>query len=576
MLQELDIRNYALISRLEIDFSPGLNILTGETGAGKSIIIGAMGLMLGERASTDVIRTGAESASVRGVFEVPDDSQANRIVDEADLKDEEDGNILLLSRELSQNSRSKCRINDLSATLSTLREAGDHLIDIHGQHEHQTLFRREKHLDILDNFGGLGELRQNVADIYAHLQGLQTEYDRLVKDRDETLHQKDLLEFQFNELEDADLKKGDEEKLLRERQMLNNAELIFELANTIYSRLYDSEEPTFPSVLDVLKSAKTDLTKLYEIDPQLEEIQSRFESSMYELEDIAEYMRDYRDKAEFDPARLAEIEARLDLIYKLKRKYSANSIAEVLSCKDDMARQLEELSLSSARIDDVQQEIQRGIDKASKLALRLSRERKSHAERLKSHVEQELNSLGMEKTVFVVQILQDEAEDGIIENKGKRFKLGPDGIDSVEYLISPNVGEELRPLTKIASGGEISRLMLAVKTVLAQTDEVATMIFDEIDTGIGGRIAEVVGKKLRELAKTQQVICITHLPQIASLADCHCRVEKKVIGDRTVVEIHTLNDEERVKEIARMLAGEKITDVTIAHAQEMLEQAKEA
>ena len=197
MLQELDIRNYALINRLEIDFSPGLNVLTGETGAGKSIIIGAMGLMLGERTSTDVIRTGAGSASVRGVFEVPDSSQANRIVDEADLKDEENGNILLLSREFSQGSRSKCRINDLSTTLSTLREVGDHLIDIHGQHEHQTLFRREKHLDILDNFGGLGELRQNVADIYAHLQGLQTEYDRLVKDRDETLHQKDLLEFQF-------------------------------------------------------------------------------------------------------------------------------------------------------------------------------------------------------------------------------------------------------------------------------------------------------------------------------------------------------------------------------------------
>ena len=576
MLQELDIRNYALISKLEIDFSPGLNILTGETGAGKSIIIGAMGLMLGERTSTDVIRTGAESASVRGLFEVPNGSPANSIVDEADLKDEDNGDILLLSRELSQNNRSKCRINDLSTTLSTLREVGDHLIDIHGQHEHQTLFRREKHLDILDNFGGLNKLRQNVADIYAQLQKLQAEYDGLVRDRDETLHQKDVLEFQFRELEDADLKKGDEEELLRERQILNNAELIFELANIIYGRLYDSEEPAFPSVLDVLKSAKTDLAKLYEIDPQLAEIQSRFDSSMYELEDIAEYMRDYRDRAEFDPTRLAEIESRLDLIYKLKRKYSANSIAEVLSCKDDVARQLEELSLSSSRINDVQKKVQRGIDKARKLALRLSRERKSHAERLKSRVEQELNSLGMEKTIFEVQILQEEAENGIIEDNGKHFKLGHDGIDSVEYLISPNVGEELRPLTKIASGGEISRLMLAVKTVLAQTDEMTTMIFDEIDVGIGGRIAEVVGKKLRELAKTQQVICITHLPQIASLADRHCRVKKKVVGDRTVVEIHALNDEERVKEIARMLAGEKITDVTIAHAQEMVEQAKEA
>jgi DNA repair protein RecN (Recombination protein N) len=414
-----------------------------------------------------------------------------------------------------------------------------------------------------------------VANAFARLQELQAEHDRLINDRDEKLRQKDLLEFQLKELESAELEAGEEEKLLRERQILNNAELIFELANSIYERLYNSEEPTFPPVLDVLKSIKTDLAKLHQIDAQLEETQSRFETSIYELEDIAEQMRDYRDRAEFDPRKLSEVEGRLDLIYRLKQKYGANSVAELLSYKDDVAGKLKELSLSSARIDDTRRDIRKAVDEAGELALRLSQQRQQQAERLKALVEQELNGLGMEKTVLEAQVLQNEAEDGIIEDNGKWFKLGPEGIDSVEFLISPNVGEELRPLTQIASGGEISRIMLAVKTVLARTDEVTTMIFDEIDTGIGGRIAEVVGRKLKELAKTQQVICITHLPQIASLADSHCRVEKRVTGGRTVVGVRMLGDEERVSEIARMLAGEKITDVTVAHAQEMIEQAKE-
>ena len=576
MLQELDIRNYALINRIGIDFSPGLNILTGETGAGKSIIIGAVGLMLGERASTDVIRTGAKSASVSGTFEIPDDSQVNKVIRETDLGNEEEGDILLLSRELTATARSRCRINDQSTTLATLRGVGDHLIDIHGQHEHQTLFRHEKHLDILDNFGNLRPLREKVADIYARLQKLQSEYNRLARNRDENLRQKEILEFQIGELEDAELETNEEEKLKREQQMLNNAELIFELSNSIHERLYSSDDPGLLPVLDVLKNIKIDLAKLYQIDSQLEETQTRFETSMYELEDIVEQMRDYRDKVEFDPRRISEVEARLDVIYRLKRKYNVNSVSELIDCKDDIARQLEDISLSSTRMDSVHREIQQGVDEARKLALQLSKKRISNAKRLKTLVEKELHSLGMERTIFEAKILQNEDKDGIIKDNGKRFKLGADGIDSVEFLISPNVGEELRPLAKIASGGEISRIMLAVKTVLARTDEVSTMIFDEIDVGIGGRIAEVVGKKLKELAKTRQVICITHLPQIASLADSHCRVEKKIVDDRTVVEVETLSDAERVDEIARMLAGEKITDVTIAHAREMIEQAKEA
>ena len=575
MLQELDIRDYALIDKLNIGFSSGLNILTGETGAGKSIIIGAMGLMLGERVSADVIRTGAKRSLVRGTFEIPDNTQVKTIIREVDLEDEEDSDTLLLSRELSNTGRSKYHINEQNTTLSTVREVGNRLIDIHGQHEHQTLFRYEEHLNILDNFGDLKPLRQKVADIYDQLQKLQARYNQLIRDRDEKMRQKDLLEFQLKELEDAKLEQDEEEKLIRERQILNNAELVFELANSIYERLYSSEEPDLMPVLDILKSMRADLAKLHQIDSQLEETQSRFETTIYELEDIAELMRDYRDKVEFDPRKLSEVEARLDIIYRLKRKYGVDSVAELLSYKDDVATQLEELSLSSSRVDDIRQEIQEVIADASQSALELSKQRQQNARKMKSLVEKELHSLGMEKTVFEVQVVQNEAEDGIIKDNGRKFKLSPEGIDSVEFLISPNVGEELRPLTRIASGGEISRIMLAIKTVLARTDEVSIMIFDEIDTGIGGRIAEVIGRKLRELAKVRQVICITHLPQIASLADSHCLVRKKVVRDRTVVEVSTLSDEERVKEIARMLAGEKITDVTVAHAREMIEQAKE-
>lgn len=574
MLQGLDIRNYALIEKLEIDFSPGLNILTGETGAGKSIIIGAMGMMLGDRISTDVIRTGAESTSVRGIFEIPDDSLVNKILKEADLKSEGDSNELLLFREVSESGRSRCKINDQTAILSTLREVGDRLIDIHGQHEHQTLFRQEEHLNILDNFGGLRSLRQKVVDAYTRLQELQTEYDQLVSDREEKLRQKDLLEFQLRELKDARLEEGEEEKLLRERQILNNAELIFELAGNIYDRLYTSEDPDLPTALDILKILQVDLAKLCQIDVQLKDTQERFEAAIYELEDIARQMQDYQARAEFDPRKVSQVEARLDLIYRLKRKYNVNSVVQLLSYKDKVTSQLDDLSLSSSRIEDIQQEIKKAIDTARELAMQLSQKRMYHAKKLKSLVEKELHSLGMERTVFEVQVFCNEAEDGIIEDNGKKYRLNSDGINSVEFLISPNVGEELRPLSKIASGGEISRFMLAIKTVLARTDEVSIMIFDEIDTGIGGRIAEVVGRKLKELSRSRQVICITHLPQIASLADSHCLVHKEVIGDRTVVRVSILSDEKRVNEIARMLAGEKITDVTIAHAREMIEQAK--
>jgi len=585
MLQELDIRNYALIDRVKIDFSEGLNILTGETGAGKSIIIGALGLILGERSASDVIRTGANNALVRATIDVSNSQRVSELLAETDLKDEEDSGMLLLSREISKNGRSKCWVNEQTTTISTIREIGDYLVDIHGQHEHQTLFQSEKHLDILDDFGGLKNHVHKVADVYDRLRDLMAECDRLAQDRDEKLRQKELFEFQLKELENAKLEEGEEEKLVRERQILNNAELIFELANRIYERLYNSDEPSVPSIIDMLKSMRADLSKLRQIDAQLDEIESRYENTIYELEDIAGQVLDYRDSAEFDPRKITEVESRLDLIFKLKRKYLTESVAGLIAFKNEVAEKLEDISLSSSKIDDIQIEIQKTTDEACDIALELSQQRQNYAKDLKKLVENELKTLGMERTVFEVLVTQNEVqaeqnkdETLSIENKGRKIRFSPNGFDSVEFLLSPNPGEELRPLTKIASGGEISRIMLAIKTVLATGtahSSPVTLIFDEIDTGIGGRIAEVIGRKLKELSKSRQVICITHLPQIASLADSHCRVQKKVIEDRTVVEVQKLDQDERVEEIARMLAGEKITEVTLAHAREMIQQAKE-
>jgi DNA repair protein RecN (Recombination protein N) len=587
MLQELNIKNYALIEKLRIDFSPGLNILTGETGAGKSIIIGALGLILGERSATDSIRTGTDNAVVKASIDISKSPHINAALSQTDLNSEDNEDILLLSREVSKNGRSRCWINDQSTTISTLREIGDYLVDIHGQHEHQTLFRSEKHLEILDDFGGLKEYLQKTTQIYNQLQSLITEHKRLVNDRDEKLRQKELFEFQLTELKDSKLEVGEEEKLLRERQILNNAELIFELASKIYERIYNSDDPNIPSILDILKTLRTDFSKLRQVDSQLDEIENRYENTIYELEDIATQVLDYRDRVEFDPRRIADVESRLDLLYKLKRKYGTDSIAGLIDYKNDVAEKLEDITLSSSKIDNIQAEIYKVTDEARNIALELSKNRQNYAKKLKTLIENELKSLGMERTIFEVQVIQNEIKktgnpsdntDLSLTDNGRRLKFTPSGIDSIEFLISPNPGEELRPLTKIASGGEISRIMLAIKTVLATGtthSSPVTLIFDEIDTGIGGRIAEVVGRKLKELSQSLQVICITHLPQIASLADSHCRVQKKVIENRTIVEVENLNPEERVREIARMLAGEKITEVTLAHAREMIQQARE-
>ena len=569
MIEELYISNVALIDELQLEFSSGLNIFTGETGAGKSVILNAVGLALGERSSSGIVRDGATNAKVQiAVAPPPDHPLWSSFSDSefADVLDVEE--TLVLSRQISANGRSRCHTNGQMVTLTFLSAVGDLLVDIHGQHAHQSLFRSETHLDLLDTFGRHEALKSEVGKRYDELHALQAELADFSQTLREAMQEKDLLEFQLEELEEAQLQDGEEDALANERHLLSNAETLFESANQLYEQLYGGDLSE-SSALDGLKMASRTVSKLCELDGSLSELNERFESTLYELEDIAYQIRDYRDRVEFNPHRLAEVEERLDLIHRLKRKYG-DSISEILAYQAQASQKLENLQVGSERIEELKDQIHLVKQQAQELATKLSKKRRETGTQLESLIERELQTLGMEKAVFQILVSPIESDDGPLEIDGKRYELRSDGMDEIEFFISPNVGSEPKPLAKIASGGEISRVMLALKTVLAQIDPIPTMIYDEIDAGIGGHTADIVGQKLKELSRFRQVFCITHLPQIARFADQHYRVEKSEDGNRTTITAKQLTPEERVEEMARMHGGET-TVTTLAHARELLE-----
>ena len=568
MIEAISIRNIALIDELELELSPGLNIFTGETGAGKSVILKSVGLVLGERTSADIVREGADSANVEVAVS---QSTALPIIDIDKMDD-----AVVLSRQISSNGRSRCRINGELANLKQLQELGAFLVDIHGQHEHQSLFRIETHLELLDDFGETEVEREQVRKNYHHLLDLQRELDSLLHSLKTSEREKELLQFEVKELDSANLQNGEEETLTEELNVLNNAEELYESANNVYEQLDGDAQTGIMganaggsfSAIQNLRDAARIFTKLSEMDGSLSDLAERLDSSLYELEDIASQIRQYADTIEFNPARLAEVTDRLELISKFKRRYG-NTISEMLTYQSDAERKLENIEIGSERIDEIRVNIREMKDTARELCISLSNKRKKVAEKLSDLVENELQELGMERAQFHTSVEPHEDENGILLIDGKRYALREHGMDKIEFLIAPNVGSELRPLTRIASGGEISRVMLALKTVLVQVDNIPTVLFDEIDSGIGGKIADVVGKKLKELSQSAQVICITHLPQIARFADRHFLVEKKVVDQRTLISAKPLTDTERVTEIARMHGG-KETEVGLAHARELL------
>jgi DNA repair protein RecN (Recombination protein N) len=569
MIEELYISNVALIDELQLECSSGLNIFTGETGAGKSVILNAVGLALGERSTAGIVRDGATNAKIQIAVALPPDHPVWDGFNDSEFADALDAEeTLVLSRQINASGRSRCHTNGQLVSLTFLSAIGDLLVDIHGQHAHQSLFRSETHLDLLDTFGKHEALKAEVSKKYDELRTAQAQLADFSQTLRAAMQEKDLLEFQLEELEEAQLQEGEEEDLVNERHLLSNAETLFESANQLYEQLYGGDLSE-SSTLDGLKIASRTISKLCELDGSLSELNGRFESTVYELEDIAYQIRDYRDKIEFNPHRLSEVEERLDLIHRLKRKYG-DSISEILAYQAQASQKLEDLQFGSERIEELKDQIHGVTQGAQKLAIELSKKRRETATQLESLIERELQTLGMEKAVFQILVSPIESAEGPLEIEGKRYELRTDGMDEIEFFISPNVGSEPKPLAKIASGGEISRVMLALKTVLAQIDLIPTMIFDEIDAGIGGRTADIVGQKLKELSRYRQVFCITHLPQIARFADQHFRVEKSVEGNRTTITAKLLTPEERVEEVARMHGGEA-TVTTLAHARELLE-----
>ncbi len=571
MIETLSIRNVALIDELELELAPGLNIFTGETGAGKSVILKSIGLVLGERSAADIVREGADFAKVEASV-APDEAHPMWHTDFAfsDVLDAFD--VTILSRQIRANGRSRCHINGRLVNLKQLQELGTLLVDIHGQHEHQSLFRTETHLKLLDDFGGNSEARQQIGTVYTQLRALQREAASLADTLAASEREKELLEFEIKELTAANLEEGEDEKLADEAHLLKNAEALRESATLVYRQLDDDGSGTggFGSPFERLKSAAKELTKLSELDDSLSELRERLESSLYELEDIASQVRYYAETVESNSMRLDEVTDRLALISKLKRRYG-NSISEILTYYADAEQKLETLQLGSEKQESLEVEIQKTIQEAQRLCTTLSAKRIHVAKHLSERIEKELRTLGMDKAEFQASVQHIPDEGGPFQIDGKSYAFRSDGMDDVEFLIAPNVGSEARPIVRIASGGEISRIMLALKTVLVQVDEVPTLLFDEIDSGIGGKVADVVGKKLKELSAFSQVICITHLPQIARFADKHFRVEKKVVGERTLITAKPLTSEEQVNEIARMHGG-KESKIGLAHARELLSE----
>ncbi len=557
MLVELTIRDFAIIDNLSIGFGPGLNVFTGETGAGKSIIIDALSLILGDRATSDVIRTSRDEAYIEALFDTADCRHIKDLLEGAGL---EYSDTLVIKRVIQRNGRNRIYINGSLATLVTLSEVGRHLVDIYGQSEHQSLTRPDEHVEVLDGFGGLGSLRREMSSAYREWLSLKRRLDDLLQGEKKSAQYIELLNFQAEEIERSRLRIGEDEELEKERNILRNTERIFEATSRAEGVIYSDTG----SVTERLGSMVRDLREIADLDEGLKKAVERLEGTLYELEDLAGFFRDYAGRMEFDAGRLDEIEARLDEIGKLKRKYGS-TIEEILRKKEDIERELQGIETHEERVRELREKEGLARNRALKIAGRLAEERRKVSRRLKERMEAELKDLGMGGTVF--EVVFDEERDS-------PSHLGEKGYDRVSFHISPNPGEGLKPLSRIASGGELSRIMLAMKGISA-VGRVPTVVFDEVDSGIGGSMGAVVGRKLKKISRTSQVICITHLPQIAVFADRHYHVSKYATPEgRTVSRVVELKGEQRVEDISRMLGGTHITDTTKRHARELLRTAK--
>ena len=555
MLQELSIKDFAIIDEIQISFQPKMTVLTGETGAGKSIIIDALGLLAGGRGSTEFIRKGEKKAVIQGLFTLPREANTYNILEEYGI-DSEDGQIIL-QRDLYRGGRNICRINGMMVNLATLRKVGETLIDIHGQNEHQELMKPENHIDLLDEYDKkTSELRNQYQVVYQNYRKLKSSMEKKEADEKAWAQRLDMLNFQVKEIEEAGLKINEEDELVEEKNKLDNFQAIHDALELSYQILSGEKI----DVVGNLGNAMNELSDVSDLSENLQEINTKISDAFYSLEDAARDISDALDSMEWNGERLNEIEERLELIHQLKRKYG-DTIEDILHYHSRIEKELREMENAEQNSEKQERQLSEALEKVKELAIKLSKQRKKSAKKLEKMIHEQLSALYMDKAVFEVKCLNNS-------------KLYSKGIDKVEFYIQTNPGEEMGPLAKIASGGELSRIMLALKTIFSQKMGVTSIIFDEVDTGVSGRVAQAIAEKISQISNNSQVLCITHLPQVAAIADNHYYISKSVNDGRTETSLKELDEKQKIREIARMLSGSEITELTLKHAEELIKMSK--
>lgn len=555
MLQELSIKDFAIIDEIQISFQPKMTVLTGETGAGKSIIIDALGLLAGGRGSTEFIRKGEKKAVIQGLFTLPREANTYNILEEYGI-DSEDGQIIL-QRDLYRGGRNICRINGMMVNLATLRKVGETLIDIHGQNEHQELMKPENHIDLLDEYDKkTSELRNQYQVVYQNYRKLKLSMEKKEADEKAWAQRLDMLNFQVKEIGEAGLKINEEDELVEEKNKLDNFQAIHDALELSYQILSGEKI----DVVGNLGNAMNELSDVSDLSENLQEINTKISDAFYSLEDVARDISDELDSMEWNGERLNEIEERLELIHQLKRKYG-DTIEDILHYHSRIVKELREMENTEQNSEKQERQLSEALEKVKELAIKLSKQRKKSAKKLEKMIHEQLSALYMDKAVFEVKFLNNS-------------KLYSKGIDKVEFYIQTNPGEEMGPLAKIASGGELSRIMLALKTIFSQKMGVTSIIFDEVDTGVSGRVAQAIAEKISQISNNSQVLCITHLPQVAAIADNHYYISKSVNDGRTETSLKELDEKQKIREIARMLSGSEITELTLKHAEELIKMSK--
>ena len=565
MLKSFEVKDYALIEHIAVEFGSGLNIITGETGAGKSILIDAMSLLLGERASTEVVRKGAQKSFVEGIFNVKGNKNLKSVLEENDIDISDE---LIIRREISLKGSNRCFINDTPVNLNVVKDIGNLLVDLHGQHEHQSLLRTETHIDYLDEFGDYQQLLNQYKKAYSELLQKENNLKEFQKKESSIKEKKDFYAFQIKEIDNISPQDDEEDKLIEELKILENSEKLAELTSEIYQLLYESDN----AIQTSLARVKTLLQKLSEIDKSFSDSLTESGSALAQVQEISSFVRGYNSKINLDQEEVEGKRERLASINLLKKKYGG-SVKAILEYRKKIGDEFELAENFSDKIRELNKLINELRKNAGKLAKDLSKKRELAGKLVKKGIEETLKDLGIQTPQFKTEIINTPAENdsGVLIDE-IYFKANSKGIDEVEFFISTNPGEDLKPLAKVASGGEVSRIMLALKSTLAKNDKLPLLIFDEIDVGVSGRIAQKVGRALKNLSSFHQVISITHLPQIASLAEHHFSIEKFAKNDRVISSIKKLPQSERITEIARLLSGEKITEASLKSARELIEQ----